>query len=66
MKFKKGQFVIYQEKQTNVLKVLGKSFYIIYNPYFDIDLEEECKVLRIDYGIPCFIRVKGSKLKQKQ
>jgi hypothetical protein len=66
MQFEKGQSVIYEEKQTKVLNVLGKSFYIIYNPHFNSDLEDECKFLNIDYGIPYKIRVKGSQLKQKQ
>ena len=65
MKFEKGQSVIYEEKQTKVVNVLGKYSYIIYNPHFDSDLEYECTVLRIDYGIPYFIMVKGSQLKQK-
>jgi|AntRauTorckE5430_2_1112549.scaffolds.fasta_scaffold22191_3 hypothetical protein len=64
--FKIGESVIYEGKETEVESITEDNNYVIPNPEWDYYLEYECVIEDIYYGVPYWIVVKESELKQKQ
>lgn len=51
------KIVLYNEKNTIILKYNEDATCIIINPDYDYDLEKECHINNIEYGIPYCITV---------
>jgi hypothetical protein len=65
MKFKTGESVIYKGKETEIESITKDNKYVISNPQWCYDLEYECVMEDVYYGVPYWITVKESELKQK-
>ena len=62
MKYKEGQKVKYDGKETHIETIFNNEICNIANPFWDWDDEAECVRENVDYDMPYWLTVKFSEL----